>query len=108
MAKTLVVPAAAQRDPIAMEMARVWIAERGLHCALHVGMYAGQGHDEPRAWGIILADMARHVSNALAEEFGDVTPEDALASVRDAMLAELDDPSTKHSGSFVSDEHIED
>ena len=37
--KVLVVPEPAVRDPDSVEMARVWIAEDGLHCSLNIGMY---------------------------------------------------------------------
>ena len=65
-------PPAAVRDANALELGRVWIAEQGLHCALRVGLYAGDGVSrETAAWGIILADLAGHVADALsAEGFG--------------------------------------
>ncbi|OYX05851.1 MAG: DUF5076 domain-containing protein [Caulobacter vibrioides] len=64
-----VVPSAALRDANAVELARVWIAERGLHCSLKCGLYADQGVVmETTAWGIVLADMAGHVADALSAE----------------------------------------
>jgi hypothetical protein len=38
MMDALGIPPAALRDGAALELARVWIAERGLHCSLKVGL----------------------------------------------------------------------
>jgi hypothetical protein len=63
------IPPAALRDTLSLELARVWIAEQGLHCSLKVGLYAGDGVSrETAAWGIILADLAGHVADALSAE----------------------------------------
>ena len=65
------VPEAALRDPDAVELARVWVAEEGLHCSLKIGMYhESTDVDERRAWGTILADMTRHIANALRDAYG--------------------------------------
>ena len=66
------IPPAALRDTDSLELARVWIAQQGLHCSLKVGLYAGDGVSrEMTAWGIILADLAGHVAEALVESFND-------------------------------------
>ena len=63
------IPPAALRDTDSLELARVWIAQQGLHCSLKVGLYAGDGVSrEMTAWGIILADLAGHVADALSAE----------------------------------------
>lgn len=97
--KTLVIPPAAQRDENSIQMLSAWIAERGLHCTLNVGMWDGAGHDEPKAWGILLADVIRHVSNAICESKG--TPsEQNLTAILDSLRNELDDPTSPAKGSF--------
>lgn len=59
------IPPPALRDAEALELARVWIAERGLHCSLRGRLYADAGvSGETTAWGVILADMAGHVADA--------------------------------------------
>jgi hypothetical protein len=68
--KPLVVPPAAQRDESSVQMLSAWIAENGLHCSMKVGMWKAQGRDEPKVWGTILADVVRHISNAIQEEQG--------------------------------------
>ena len=93
----LVVPPAAQRDGAAVEMLRAWIAEEGLHCALNTGYGA---FSNPHAWGILLADVARHVSNAHAELDG-ADPANTLWNIVDAMRVELREPTSCVRGDFV-------
>lgn len=100
MSDTRPIPDAAIRDAEAVEMLRAWIAERGLHCSLKVGMYVEQGIDEERAWGIMLADVARHVSRALHREYGHVEA-DSIRRIRDSMLEELGEPTSEATGKFV-------
>ena len=99
------VPEAALRDPEAVELARVWVAEHGLHCSLKIGMYH-ESHDvdERRAWGTILADMTRHIANALRDAYG-LDAEKSIDLIRDAYIAELASPTSDTKGSFVSDPH---
>ncbi|WP_240790706.1 DUF5076 domain-containing protein [Stenotrophomonas sp. TEPEL] len=74
------IPDAAFEDENAVEMLRVWIAAKGLHCSMKVGMYREQFEvPEERAWGRILADVARHLANALETGYG----ADANASLRE-------------------------
>jgi len=96
------VPPAALRDADSVEMARIWIAEKGLHCGLNIGLYENNGIDETRAWGIILADMARHVSNALAARGSAPGADIALSSIRRMMAEELDRPTSAAKGAFGS------
>ena len=99
--KALTIPPAAVRDEDAVEMMRAWIAERGLHCALNVGMYESQGPGvETRAWGIMLADAAQHVADALAAS--GVGDRDALLDqIIESFSNELDDPSSRRKGQFT-------
>jgi hypothetical protein len=50
---------------------------------------------------ILLADVARHVANALAEEMG-LSREDSIQRIRELFNAEMDRPTDKPSGHFVS------
>ena len=52
-------PPAAVRDKASFELLRVWVAEQGQHVSLRPGTW-----DDPFAWGIVLADLARHIVNA--------------------------------------------
>ena len=92
------IPPAALRDTNALELARVWIAEQGLHCSLKVGLYAGDGVSrETAAWGIILADLAGHVVDALSAE-GIGSQADLLDALVESFNDEVAAPSSGRSG----------
>jgi hypothetical protein len=95
------IPDAAQRDEDAVEMARIWIAEKQLHCSLKVGMYSESTRiPEEAAWGTILADVAKHVAAALhAGHMGD--KQQSLQAIRTAFLEEIDAPTSEADGEFV-------
>jgi Domain of unknown function (DUF5076) len=62
------IPEAATRDKNSVEMLRAWIAEGGLHCSMKVGMYLeSTSVSEEKAWGILLADVTRHLASALEQ-----------------------------------------
>lgn len=93
------IPPAATADPDSVELLRAWVAQRGLHCSLKVGMYDGS-QSEAHAWGIILADVARHVANALHDLDGsDISR--TIESVAMNMMKELNQPTSTAEGSFV-------
>jgi hypothetical protein len=52
--KQLEIPPAATRDKAGFEVLRVWIAEKGQHVSIRSGAW-----EDPFAWGIVLADLAR-------------------------------------------------
>lgn len=95
------IPVAAQRDTASVEMLRVWIAEKQLHCSLKVGMYRdGMGVDEELAWATILADAARHIARALHP--GDANQEQsALQKIHRGLNEELAMPTSDIKGEFV-------
>lgn len=93
------------RDPDAVEMARIWIAEHGLHCSLKIGMYQESYNvPEQRAWGTIPADMTRHIANALHEAYG-LDRDNSIDLIRDAYIAELAAPTSEAKGGFVPGAH---
>ena len=95
------IPEAALRDEEAVEMLRVWIAERKLHCSMKIGMYEESTQiPEGKAWGTILADVARHVAEALKAAYGK-DPTDTVAHIRDAFAQELEAPTTRLEGEFL-------
>ena len=98
--RTLVLPPAAQRDENAIQMLSAWIAENGLHCTLNIGMLKAQGHNEPKAWGILLADVVRHVANAIQQDSG-TRNDEIIEVVMASMIKELDDPTSKIAGDFA-------
>ena len=95
-----VIPPAALRDEDAVELARVWIAECGLHCSLKVGMYAADGgmSQETRAWGMILADMAGHIADALSGQ-GMADRNELFQAIVDRFDEETSRPTSTRTGS---------
>jgi hypothetical protein len=103
MRKVLPIPDPALRDDDAVEMIRVWIAEKGLHCAMNVGLYSNRdGASETGAWGIILADVARHVAMALAESGPVASRQRHLEQITSALETELANPTSPVAGKFVT------
>jgi Domain of unknown function (DUF5076) len=96
----MAIPPAAQRDSNAREILRVWIAECGLHTSVRIGVYKDCKVPEQEAWGIILADTARHISRGFAEE-SDVGEKEVLAAIKDSFLQEIDDPTSEIEGGFA-------
>ena len=72
-------------DRTARELLRSFVAADG---TLHVSL--STAWDEPDAWGIMLADIARHVARAYADQGH--TEEDVLERVRDLWNAEFAAP----------------
>ena len=96
------IPEAALRDENSVEMLRVWIAEKKLHCSMKVGMYEETMNiPEEVAWGTILADVARHLANALHQRYGHDTST-ALRRVSDKFLDEVDKSTSPARGAFIS------
>jgi hypothetical protein len=55
----LKIPDAAKADPQAREILRIWLAGGGQHVSFKTGVW-----DDPAAWGLMPADLARHVANS--------------------------------------------
>ena len=95
------IPEAAVRDKDSVEMLRVWIAEQKLHCSMKIGMYRETMNvPEETAWGVILADVTRHVAMALENKYS-VDKSEVIQKIRDKYLKELGDPTSDAKGEFV-------
>jgi Domain of unknown function (DUF5076) len=94
--RQLGIPDAALRDEKSYEIARVWVAEKAEHVSLLIGTW-----DDPVAWGIVLADLARHVANGYEQDKGPDRSE-TLQRIRVAMTAELDDPTDNPTGNLLT------
>jgi len=92
----LTAPAEALTDERAIEVVRAWVVHDQLFCSLRP-----ESWDEVGSWGILLADVARHVANALAEDKG-LSREDSIRRIRELFDAEMDRPTDEPSGHFVS------
>ena len=91
--KVLSIPPVAQRDKASFEVLRVWIAEQGQHVSIRSGAW-----EDPFAWGIVLADLARHI--ALAHEMQDerVNKDAFLERLLEGFNAEIDSPTDEPEG----------
>lgn len=96
----LVIPPPARRDKNATEMIRAWVAENGLHCSLNIGMWEGHAKiREGEAWGILLADVIKHIANAMHERY-DAEPDKTKVQIVKALFAELEIPTSEAKGQF--------
>jgi hypothetical protein len=77
------------------EVLRAAIVDGGLHVSLL------RAFDDPQAWGMLIADIARHVARIYKTE--DNVPEDeTIARIRDIFDAEMDAPSDPGSTSAIN------
>ncbi len=96
MSKALQVPPEVACDKNATELLRAWAADGGLVCILQPDPWNGA----PEHWGIVLADVARHVANAVQEERG-VAAHATLAIIANFFNSELKTPTDSPFGRFV-------
>ena len=90
----LILPPEAREDPDAGEVLRAWVINGALQCSLRPTIW-----EEPGNWGLLLADVARHVASALREHSG-LPAGESLAAIRAAFEAELDHPTDDTTGEF--------
>jgi Domain of unknown function (DUF5076) len=87
----LQIPETARKDPKSVEVLRVWLAGEQQYVSIRVGVW-----DDPAGWGLLLADLARHVANSYQQSKG-LDRIETLQRIGAAMDAELasqtDDPS---------------
>jgi hypothetical protein len=82
----LLIPPAAEADPNAIEVIRVWVAKGGQHVSINPLVW-----QDPEAWGNVLADLAGHVANAYQQALG-LDREQTMRKITDLLLAELRNP----------------
>jgi hypothetical protein len=90
----LTVPREVLEAPGAQEVLRAWEANGRLTCTLLPSIW-----DDPAAWGLAVADIARHVANATFEQSG-TDPSETLRRIQAAFNAEVGSPTDTPSGSF--------
>jgi hypothetical protein len=94
--KVLDIPAAAQRDKASFEVMRVWIAEQGQHVSIQSGAW-----DDPFAWGIVLADLARHIALAHQMQNSKTDPETFIERLLEGFQAEIENPTDEPEGEIT-------
>ena len=89
-------PPAATRDKASFELLRVWIAEQGQHVSLRSGVW-----EDPFAWGIVLADLARHIVHAeslVRQNFDETAFMDRML---EGFQAEIESPTDEPEGEIT-------
>jgi Domain of unknown function (DUF5076) len=89
-------PPAAAKDKAAFELLRVWVAEQGQHVSLRSGTW-----EDPFAWGIVLADLARHIVNAEAMHRKGLDEEAFLERMLEGFHAEIESPTDEPEGELM-------
>jgi hypothetical protein len=93
--RDLAVPDEVTTDAKAIEIFRAWVANGGLVCALRPTTWK-----DSATWGIVLADAARHIANAIRDERGQ-DPAITVTEIREIFNRELIDPADEPTGSFA-------
>ena len=83
--KQLAVPAAAGKDAAAFELLRVWVAQGAQQITLRPGIW-----QDPSAWGVMLADLARSIVKIHAENDAELDTEAFLAAVLEGFDTEIE------------------
>jgi uncharacterized protein DUF5076 len=91
----LLVPERIQNAFGALEVLRVWIADGNHHICMRTGVW-----DDPAAWGLMLADLARHAARALEQEEGR-DPAATLSRIIEGLNAELSAPTDEPTGEII-------
>ena len=86
-------PTALQQGGV--EVLRAAIVEGGLHISII------RAFDDPQAWGMLIADVARHAARIFARETK-LTEDDALEQIRAMFDAEMDAPTDPGTTSAIS------
>lgn len=93
-ADQLRIPEPARTDAKSFELLRVWVAHQDQHISIRTGVWEDAG-----PWGVMLADLARHIANAF-EKFEGRDPLQALEEIKAAFEAELRIPAKPTQGDF--------
>jgi hypothetical protein len=89
------VPEPARTDAKSFELLRVWIAHHDQHISLRAGVWK-----EPEAWGMMLADLARHIAAAFEQsENRDAT--EVLVQIKAAFETEIQCPTDEVHGELA-------
>lgn len=94
--RELPIPRQIANEQMAIEIARIWIAAGGGH---HLSLTTNLVGD-PKAWGIMLVNLAKHVANAYHQSRG-ADPEQMLAGIKAAFDAEWANPTNQLGGEVV-------
>jgi hypothetical protein len=83
--KELEIPTAAAKDPAAFELLRLWIANQSQQVTLRPGIW-----QDPSAWGVMLADLARSIVQVHQDADEDLDTEAFLAALLEGFDNEIE------------------
>jgi hypothetical protein len=86
-------PAAMEQGGV--EVLRAVIVDGGLHVSLR------RAFDDPEAWGMLIADVARHIARIYATE-KNMSEGETIARIRAIFEAEMDSPTDPGTTSTLS------
>lgn len=72
----------------AMELIRVWIVDGKPTCVITPNLW-----EDPSSWGLLIADMIRHLGNAYAADGHD--PESTITRIKHVFDVEWKDPTSE-------------
>lgn len=86
--------------PVALEQGGVEVLRAVIiDGALHVSLR--RAFDDPEAWGMLIADVTRHIARIYANE-SDLSQDQVIERVRSIYEAEMDSPSDPGTTSAIS------
>jgi ABC-type uncharacterized transport system YnjBCD substrate-binding protein len=83
--KQLAIPKAAAEDAASFELLRVWVADQAQQITLRPGIW-----QDPSAWGVMLADLARNIVTIHMENDEHLDSEAFLAAVLEGFDTEIE------------------
>ena len=83
---SLAAPAASVRDDRSFEIVRIWVVADHQEFVIKPRVWG-----DPAAWGLLIADLMRHVARAIEKQEGR-SYQDALARIREGFEAEMSMP----------------
>jgi len=95
MPRELIIPPGAVTSLDSEEIIRAWRVGDGLHCSI-----APSAWTKVEAWGLVFADLARHVADALHKAEG-ADVDDSIERIRTLFNAELRNPTDTPTGEFT-------
>ena len=93
--RELPVPPDAAADKDATEVARLWTDGNAGYVSVGTHVF-----EEPGIWGIVIADLARHVANAYAQAEGH-DPDEVLQRIKALFDAEWEAPTDTPTGALL-------
>ena len=83
--KQLGIPRVATEDAASFELLRVWVANQAQQITLRPGIW-----QDPAAWGVMLADLARNIVQVHVENDEDMDAEGFLAALLEGFDGEIE------------------